>query len=316
MRGDALLFIGILVFLFIVWVAMGGTAHPLSFSGIVPPSATGVGTTSSFKLGASWGVSSSGHSSNANELAKAQQGVVDLQENYVSSQRFGTPSVYKGLVAIRHSVSPFLSEDPDKEYLTVTVSSRAPEAGVDISGWSVLGEAEGRSFTIPNGVNLPHLGNVNPAEPVVLAPGQSAVITIGDSPIGMSFRENMCSGYFDQFQEFSPPLQHACPAPMTDFNRSYLGDPKKLDACRAYIEDVRACTVPLDVPDGLGSDCNQFIDQYLNYNGCVDAHLGDRGFFGTTWRIYVGRNNDFFTKDHDTVKLLDNAGNTVDLLSY
>lgn len=322
MRGDALLFIGILLFIFIVWIAIGGTAHPISFTTINPPDATGTGssTADGFALN-SWDSGPNGGGSTSNrstqdELAKVQQGVVDLQENYVESQRFGTPSVYKGLVTIRHSVGPFMSEDPDTEYLTVTVSSRASDAGIDVSGWSVLGEAEGRSFTIPGGVNLPHLGEVNQNEPVVLAPGQTAIITIGDSPVGMSFRENMCTGYFDQFQDFSPPMSHLCPDPTDDFNRFYLGDPKKLDACHAYIQGVRSCTVPLNVPNNLGSDCNQFIDDHLNYNGCVDAHLGDQNFFGNEWRIYVGRNSDFFTKDHDTVKLLDGAGNTVDLLSY
>ncbi|HVW71987.1 MAG TPA: hypothetical protein VHB93_02430 [Candidatus Paceibacterota bacterium] len=315
MRGDVLLFVGILVFLFIVWIAVGGSSHSISFSALRPPSATGISTsTGNFKLSAGWG--GSGNRTNDAELAKAQQGVVDLQENFVSSQRFGPPSVYKGLVSIRHSVSPLMKDDPDEEYLTITVSSRASNAGIDITGWQVEGEAEGRSFSIPGGVNLPHLGDVNQEEPVVLAPGQTAIITVGDSPVGMSFRENMCTGYFDQFQDFSPPIQHLCPSPMTDFNRSYLGDPKKLDACHAYIQSVRSCTVPLDTPGGLGSDCNEFMDQYLNYNGCVSAHTGDKGFFGNEWRIYVGRGSDFFTKDHDTVKLLDAAGNTVDLLSY
>jgi len=317
MRADALLFIGILVFIFIVWIAMGGTAHPISFSGPVTPRATGISsTTGGFSLRSFGGSGTVSNQQVESDLNKVQQGVVDLQENYVESQRFGTPSVYKGLVTIHHSIGPLMSEDPDTEYLTISVSSRAPEAGIDVSGWSVEGEAEGKSFSIPEGVNLPHLGDVNQNEPVVLAPGQTAIITVGDSPVGMSFRENMCTGYFDQFQDFSPPIQHLCPSPTTDFNRFYLGDPKKLDACHAYIQSVHSCTVPLDTPSGLGSDCNQFIDQYLNYNGCVDAHTGDKGFFGNEWRVYVGRGSDFFTKDHDTVKLLDTSGNTVDLLTY
>jgi hypothetical protein len=317
MRSDGLLFIGIIVFIFIVWVAMGGPSRPLSFSGpFMTPQARGTSTStgSGFSL-SHWGAGS-GSGTTEQDLAKAQQGVVDLEENIVTSQQFGTPSVYHGLVSIRHSISPFMSDDPDKEYLSITVSTHAPEAGVDITGWHVRGEAEGRSFSIPDGVNLPRTGRVNDEEPIVLAPGQTAIITVGDSPVGMSFRENMCTGYFDQFQDFSPSLSHACPYPSTDFNRFYLGDPKKLDACRAYINSVPRCSVPLNPPNNVGDDCNQFIDDHLNYNGCVDFHLGDQGFWGSEWRVFAGRDNDFFTKDHDTIKLLDGAGNTVDLLSY
>lgn len=315
MRGDVFLFFGIIIFLFIVWVATGGPTRPFSFDGpFTTPTASGISTTTSGFHLSGWGGSNSG--SVGGDLAKAQQGVVDLEQNIVSAERFGTPSVYQGLVSIRHSVSPFKSDDPDKEYLTIAVSSRAPEAGIAITGWRVYSQAENKSFTIPDGVNLPHTGKVNDEEPIVLAPGQTAIITVGDSPVGMSFRENMCTGYFDQFQDFSPPVSHMCPTPISDFDRFYLGDPKKLDACRAYITTVPRCTVPFDSPDGLGSDCNAFIDDYLNYNSCTSVHLGDHGFWGSQWRVYAGRNNDFFTKDHDTVKLLDNAGNTVDLLSY
>lgn len=313
MRGDALLFIGIIVFIFVVWVAMGGPSRPISFSGpFVTPLAPSATTSSGYRL------SDAGRSNTqtATSLAKAQQGLVTLQKSLVEANQFGTPSPYRGQVTIRHSVGSLLTNDPDKEYLTISVSYRIPDAGINISGWRVESAAEARSFAIPEGVNVPRSGAVNPGAPIVLGPGQSATITTGESPIGISFRENMCTGYFEQFQNFSPPISRLCPLPSSDFERFYLGNTQNLDACKAYVRTVDRCEIPLDEPSTIGTDCYQFINTYLNYNGCVDAHKADHGFYGSSWRIYAGLDDEFFTHDHDSVKLLDASGRTVDLLSY
>lgn len=319
MRGDLFLFFGILIFIFIIWVATGGPTRPISFSGpyITPITAPG-GTGTGYRLSGSDTSSAGSRISTGDikrDVGRVQQNVVDLQKSIAEATHFGTPSVFKGLVTIRHSVSALRASDAKKEYLSITVSSRASES-INITGWRIQSEAVGHSLRIPEGVNLPHSAIVNKTAPIVLSPGQTAIIVTGDSPLGMSFRENMCTGYFDQFQNFTPAISRSCPLPIHDFERFYLGNTHSYDACKAFIKTVDRCTVPLDVPTGLSDDCWHFIDNHLNYNSCVVAHTGDKGFFGNTWRIYLGRDDEFFTKKYDTIKLLDSAGNTVDLLSY
>lgn len=316
MRSDLFLFFGILIFIFVTWVATGGPSRPISFAGpyitpITMPGGRGTG----------YALSDGGKSGSASPqqiqqgVNKAQQDVVTLQKSLATAARFGTPSTFKGLVTIRHSIGGLSATDAKKEYLTISVSGRAT-TGIDVSGWRIESEAVGHSLGIPEGVNLPHSAIVNQTAPIVLSAGQSAVITVGESPVGMSFRENMCTGYFDQFQNFTPSIAHLCPLPSSDFDRFYLGNVHSLDACKAYVKTVNRCIVPLDTPSDLANDCMHFVDNYLNYNGCVVAHQTDKGFLGNEWRIYLGRDDQFFTKTHDTVKLLDTAGNTVDLLSY
>jgi len=315
MRSDLFLFFGILIFIFVVWIATGGPSRPISFSGpyITPITTTG-GSATGYSLRGATSTPASTRQTQSN-LRQVEQNVIDLQKSLAQAAHFGTPSVYKGLVTIRHSVSSLRTSDADKEYVSISVSSRAT-TGIDITGWRLASEAAGHSIRIPEGVGLPRSAIVNQTSAIVLSAGQTAIIVTGDSPVGMSFRENMCTGYFDQFQDFTPSIAHSCPAPQNDFSRFYLGNQHNYDACLAYVKTIPRCTVPLDEPSGLSSDCLNFIDDNLNYNSCVTQHLPESSFFGNTWRIYLGHDDEFFTKTHDTIKLLDTAGNTVDLLSY
>src|SRR6185437_9771572 len=87
-------------------------------------------------------------------LRQVEQNVIDLQKSLAQAAHFGTPSVYKGLVTIRHSVSSLRTSDADKEYVSISVSSRAT-TGIDITGWRLASEAAGHSIRIPVGVGLP-----------------------------------------------------------------------------------------------------------------------------------------------------------------
>ncbi len=323
MRSDLFLFFGILIFIFVVWVATGGPSRPISFSGpfITPLTSVGGTATSStgYRISNGGGARSGargGSTANAQQsLSYAQENVVDLQKSLADAAHFGTASTLKGLVTFSHDVSPLRATDAKNEYLTITVSTRAT-TGISISGWHIYSERINHALRIPEGVNLPHSAEVNQTAPIVLAPGQSAIISVGTSPVGMSFRQNMCTGYFDQFQNFTPYIPHVCPLPSSDFARFYLGNTHSYDVCKAFIQKVPQCTVPLDVPNNIGTDCWTLINNDFNYNGCVTTHLGDQGFFGNTWRVYLGEQDAFFTQDHDTIKLLDTAGHTVDAFSY
>jgi hypothetical protein len=315
MQGEGWLFIGILICIFAVWVATGGPSRPISWSGPYITPITTVGDRSEgYGISHASGSESTSHNT-SRDLANAQDEVADLQRSVVSARQFGEASIYKDKVTIRHSVGSFSSDNPDDEYLTVSASSRI-DAPIDISGWRVTSAATGKAVTIPTGVALVHSGAVNAQADIALGAGETAIISVGDSPIGVSFKENMCTGYFDQFQRFTPSLSQSCPIPSSDFDRFYLGSTQSFDACRAFVRTVGRCEVPREGVSSLGSECRAFIDKYFNYNGCVAAHAGDKDFYGRQWRIFLARSGDFFTETHDSIKLLDASGKTVDLLSY
>ncbi len=307
MQANVLLVAGILLFVFLAWASTGGPERTMPWQ----PAFTLTGN-------ANTSISDTGTPRSERdaerELARIQEEVVDLQRSAVSAARFGDPSPYKDRVSLTLGTSA-TADDPDREYVTISVSTREDEP-INMTGWRLSSSALGRTIALPTAVSVPRSSKVNVEEALALRPGDRAIVIVGESPVGYSFRENMCTGYFDQFQDFYPALSHKCPAPVDDFDRFYLGSERQLDSCRAYLRSARRCEIPRDQPSSLGSECESFIDTHLDYNGCVDMHLGDRDFLSSTWRVYLERSSDFFTEDHDTVKLLDASGKTVDLVSY
>src|SRR3989344_120758 len=173
---DAWFFIGVFVFIFLIWIATGGPFHPIAFTGprLALP-------------GSSSGQSGSGRSYGSGTPVPPLTG-----------STFGTPSPYRGLVSINHYVSGANSSDPVNEYVQITA---AQDAGipVDLSEWTLRSEASGSFVIIPKGTEVPISGTINAAEDIVLTPRERAIVISGRSPIGASFRENKCIGYFSTF---------------------------------------------------------------------------------------------------------------------
>jgi len=314
---DAWFFIGIFVFIFLIWVANGGPLHPIAFTGptLAQPQELGGGTYLSlprapFSIGnsnASLPGSSGSGSSSGTSAAPVP--------TFTGGSIFGTPSPYRGLVMLNRYVSGAGSTDPKNEYVEIRAAqdTRMP---IDLSGWILVSEASGNALTIPKGTEVPTSGVVNASQSVMLSPGDRAIIASGQSPIGASFRENKCIGYFSTFQTFTPALPQNCPIPSDElasfYGANYLRDPVCIDA----VNKLSRCQVTLTPPAGASSACQSFIVKYLNYNGCVDAHKNDADFLGTTWRIYLGRTSSTWRSTHELVKLLDINGKTVDAFSY
>ena len=214
-----------------------------------------------------------------------------------------------------HYVSGAGSADPKNEYVEISVSQNAG-IPINLSEWTLVSDASGSSVIIPKGTEVPTSGVVNAAQDIVLSPGERAIIISGKSPIGASFRENTCIGYFSTFQNFSPPLPQNCPVPSNELS-SFYGTGYIRDAsCIEYVNKLSRCQVALSPPVNISGACQSFSVQYFNYNGCVDAHKNDADFNGDTWRIYLGRTNSMWRTKNELVKLLDVNGKTVDAFSY
>lgn len=308
MQGDGWLFVGILIFIFVLWLATGGPDRPISWSGpyvtrLTGPGdeAEGYGNEEAFF--SNWGGIRTG-------VTGAGGSVTNLRES-IAAAKFGNASGYKDFVSIDHSVGGIDERDPDEEYISISVANNIDE-GITVSGWRIEDPSTGKSLVIPNGTLVPRSGTVNQTAPITLLPGDEAIIVIGTSPIGVSFKENLCTGYFDEYQSFTPELDLACPSPEAEYEDFYVGYD---NSCTDYVEELHSCSAARP-SSRVSNECRAFANQYLNYNGCVATHASEDDFYGDTWRIFLGSKSQFFTRDHGSVRLIDSTGKTVDLLSY
>ena len=313
---DAWFFVGIFVFIFLLWIVTGGPLHPIAFTGpkLAQPGVLGGGTYLSlprapFGIGGT-NVSLPGSSSGGGSVSGSEASLP-----VITGGVFGAPSLYRSIVRMSHYVSSASSADPKNEYIEISIAQNAG-VPVDLTGWSLSSAATGNTASIPKGTEVPTSGVVNAAQDIVLAPGARAILISGQSPIGASFRENKCIGYFSTFQKFSPSLPQNCPVPSDDLISFYGSDYIRDPFCIDQVNQISRCQVTLTPPNGMSNACQSFVVKYLNYNGCVDAHKNDTDFAGNTWRIYLGRTNSMWRTKHEVVKLLDINGKTVDAFSY
>ena len=172
-----------------------------------------------------------------------------------------------------------------------------------------------RAF-FPRGADLFFVGAVNAQQDIYLDPEGSAVISSGPSPVGTSFRENVCTGYLDGLQTFRPALSRDCPAPadslpLTADNLRTYGD-----ACFDFVRELPLCTLPLSAPSSVSPACRIFLANNLSYNGCVQNYRYKTGFQRGAWRIYLNAGGELWRNSHDVIRLLDAEGRTVDVLTY
>ena len=317
MEHDSWFFLGVLVFIFLIWIATGGPLHPIAFTGptLAEPGVLGGGSylslpRSGYGLG-STNVSLPGSSSGGGTLGGSNTTTLSPLLN----EAFGSISPYRGIVTMDHYVSGAGSSNPGNEYLQLRVAQNA-SVPVDISGWTLESDASGNSITLPKGTETPTSGIINAAQDIILTAGEQAIVISGQSPIGASFRENKCIGYFSDFQKFSPALPQNCPAPADELAASYGTGYIRDASCIDYVNTLSRCQAALTPPNGASSACQTFLAKYLNYNGCVTAHQNDADFAGTTWRIYLGRTNSMWRTQHEVIRLLDANGKTVDVFNY
>ena len=313
---DAWFFVGIFVFIFLLWIVTGGPLHPIAFTGpkLAQPGVLGGGTYLSlprapFGIGGT-NVSLPGSSSGGGNVSGSEASLPTLTGGV-----FGTPSLYRSIVRMNRYISGAGSADPGNEYIEISVTQNAG-IPVNLSEWSLKSDATGSSVRIPKGTEVPTSGVVNAAENIVLAPGERAVVISGQSPIGASFRENKCIGYFSTFQKFYPSLPQNCPLPSDELPSFYGADYIRDTACIERVDRISRCQVMLSPPVTVSNACQNFMIKYLNYNGCVEAHKNDADFAGDTWRIYLGRTSPMWRTKNEVVKLLDVNGKTVDAFSY
>ena len=250
---------------------------------------------------------------------------------------------------------------PESEYIAIS-SGNAPysyqsyeeyiiiqnygSASVDITNWQLKNGKDARAYTqggslqrfsadvatIPRAtLSLSASGN-NILQDVVLARGESAIITTGKVGVNHpykieSFKENICSGYLEALPEyaFNPPLSRNCPLPAREPGLESLDT-----ECRRYVERMPACRTPqFETRDSNGDICHNCVDKqplssvcvafvkaHFSYPGCITYHRGEPDFSKRTWRVFLGRGWEMWAKDYESIELFNQFGQLVTSQSY
>ena len=248
------------------------------------------------------------------ELAALGEEYESLEEAAREARDFGTPSPYRDDVQIAQDAA--IADSIENEYVTLTAAwdNTTP---IDITGWSLQSALTGVRAYIPRGAQNFYMGIVNEQRNIQLNPGDSATAHSGYSPVGTSLRENICSGYLNQFQTFVPRFSEECPAsaeslPLTAENLQLYGD-----ACIDFVRTLPACFAPLEsfTPE-LSFSCRGYLANTLSYNGCVERYRHRANFIEGSWRIYLSSTRELWRNSHDVIRLLDKEGRTVDAITY
>jgi len=337
----------ILVIFFFFWVATGGISRGISIArslnnplDIFRGNATGTTLRLPWQpQAADYGAYSMGDTStprtSTEALTATDQGtpdlapntdagipnMQDLQKQYKElsvqareARTFGDPSPYRGKIIFdEHDTAASL---PTQEYIRLSSGFGNTEP-ITLVGWSLQSAVTNVRVTIPPAAATFVAGSLNNVSPITLSSGDTVTITSGPSPVGVSFRENVCSGYLGELQTFTPSLDTNCPSPtdelpLTPENIQLYGE-----TCIDYFRSIQQCHFPgRETTTTITPACRNFAINQLSYNGCVYAHRNDADFAQQAWRVYLASSVKLWRATHDVIRLLDDQGRTVDVLTY
>jgi len=291
---DISLVIGLFILLFLLWLASGGPQRTNT-----PASDSGNRAFFSFSLpDFSFGF---------------PQYTPDYSSYGNSSKENTTPfnsSKYEGYVSIS---SIARSNDVDKEYVRLYVDRRSEP--VNMTGWKLRSRVSAQTITIPQATQVFIPGGYNTIGSVIADSGNTIIVTTGHSPIGASFRTTLCSGYFEQFQDFTPSISKQCPHPSKEppltSSLTYLED-----SCFDFIDRLPRCSIVTSFPKDISKGCRAYVSKYINYNRCVALYQNNADFLKDSWRVYVGRDDAVWRTRREIIDLLDTENNIVDTYSY
>jgi hypothetical protein len=300
-RNDLLLLLFILIALWVAWVVSGGPDRFNSRSPIIQNPTT------------------SSHSSDTVEDSSFTDRASsnDSPNTSVNPSSPDETTTEKTQLSFVRTTSGAKRTNAQEEYVRIR-ADRSNTKPVRITGLVLHSDISGRSYTIPQGTPLYLGGQINAKQDVYLAPKEEAIIVTGRSPIGTSFRTNSCTGYLEQFQDFSPSLSRSCPSPRKEFDTRDVSIIHSFgDECIDFIERMPSCKLNLKpIPLGFPEQCVRFITEDITYNGCVKNHKNDDDFYDNEWRLYLGRNEEVWRAKRETIELATPDGTVLDTLSY
>lgn len=238
----------------------------------------------------------------------------DTNETIKSSPKDPDPTIpkekseYKDIITVR--ARNVEVEDAQEEYFTIKLSSKNKEP-VNITDW-IIQNNQNEKFFVGRGSYLPYSARVNIEKDIILEPGEEAIIISGKSPIGVSFKQNICTGFFTQFQNFTPSLKRSCPMPSKTPGLDDLTDYECID----YVESLTRCVMPISHPFNLKNSCIDYVNEHINYNGCVNDYKNSEDFYLQNWMVYLAREQEIWKGTRGTIKLFDEFGRLIKEVGY
>lgn len=254
----------------------------------------------------------------AENIKKAESELEKLQNNLNKEIDETKRSPYYSKIRMS-GISGLYQSDPNKEYLSLSVNLKKDEV-IKITGWYLKSEITGYYAIIGKAALLP-FPFTKTENDVVLAQGDKVYLTKGFSPIGISFRTNKCTGYFEENRTFTPGLSLQCPRAKEEKLPTFSSVYDRNDECVNIIERIPRCATKdseffRSLPDTVPSSCRTYIETQVNYNACVALHFSDTNFPGNEYRVYLNRFGPLWRQKHDKINLHDENGLVVDTLNY
>ncbi len=227
-------------------------------------------------------------------------------------------SPYYGKIDMSN-ISGVRRNDPSKEYFTLNTKLAKNET-LNITGWYFKSSVTGYFAMIGRAAVLP-FPFTKTEQDIVLQYKDRVYVVKGFSPIGISFRTNKCTGFFEENRTFYPSLSRQCPLPEDEKLPRFSTDLDRDEECREIIEDIPRCTTVgnefiRDLPDTVPYSCKVYMTTQINYNTCVAKHFGDTDFPGNQYRVYLNKFGPLWREKNETITLYDQNGLPVDSISY
>lgn len=251
-------------------------------------------------------------------IKDVEEEIKRLEENITKKIEESKRSPFYEKIRISN-ISGIYNNNPNEQYLYLYTNLDKDET-VNITGWYLKSEVTGYYATIGKASLLPFPFTKNESD-IILKKGDRAIINKGFSPIGISFRTNKCTGFFEENRTFYPSLPLKCPLPINEKLPKFSTIPEREDECLDLIERVRRCETVnqqylRDLPDTVTSSCKNYLSTQINYNSCVARHFGDTDFPGNEYRIFLNRFGALWKEKREKINLHDRNGLIVDTISY
>lgn len=262
-----------------------------------------------------------GYSSNkevAEGIKNAEADVKRLEENVAKTIEESKRSPFYNKVRMSQ-ISGVYTNDPNQEYIFLSTNIEKNQT-VKITGWYFKSEVTGYYAVIGKSALLPFPFTKTESD-IVLQQNDRVTITKGFSPIGISFRTNKCTGYFEENRDFIPSLSLQCPRPIDENLPQFSTIYDRNDECLDIIERIPRCTTKSnefirDLRDTVTRSCKTYLTTQINYNSCVANHFGDTDFPGDEYRIYLNKFGPLWREKREKINLHDVTGLIVDSISF
>jgi hypothetical protein len=207
------------------------------------------------------------------------------------------------------------STEEVNEYLIISASTENKKKFL-ISGLTLKSRMTGLQAQIGEGATVYYSNTINAKNPIFLAPGESAYIITGRSPLGYSFKVNKCMGYLAQYQNFYPNIEIRCPL-LSDY--PYPEKPNAFsDQCLDFLDGFGSCRTVSneDFPEDLPQNCKNFAIERANYTRCLTDFGNEKDFLSNDWRIYLGRSENLWKDRREIIDVVDSKGNIIQTYTY